>query len=66
MTVNLLEHLTVTYAYLCGYALGNVTAGGDGWVHPTTLRDLEDALLQLGMTEQEVLEVRKAALEGGS
>lgn len=64
--IPLRECVAVTYAALCGYAFGEVTAGShDLSVQPGTLRDLEDFLVTVfGMTRDEVLAVRQAALDG--
>ncbi len=53
--------IAFTYSYLVGYAVGGV-AGGGSEIAPSTLGDLEQAMLNLGMTREDVAQIREAAL----
>ena len=58
--------VAMTYSFLCGYAVADVELGGDGYVRPETFRDLEQTLLNLGMTEKQVAQARDSALAGAT
>ncbi len=63
LQAKILEAVTLTYATFCGYACGDAAAGGDGWIRPQTLRDLEQFLIDNGLSEAGVIEIREAALK---